>query len=499
MSVSPKGEVLSHRFHGQPAGNQITPAESVSIVGIEQVLPKPHKCSKGENCPTYKKRQKQIAQIKADFPNAIIHNGAIITGNPGNPETAKNLLQRLSNGEPSVAASSDVFGPSQGLKLSETALNEVQKLDRNAAIEAFLKNQRVEDPYPHPAPPKLKTTNLPPEQHPVNRPNMTEKLSKLPVLDIPQNTSPNTEDMTTAVTSNRSMSPSGNPQDYGSPTAVQQYGPFTQLGSMHATDYYQTLRTGTPASEMNVPVTAIPTGPIPRQTSQSVPPTMQYGSLFPPYRDPIFRSATARPRPPQVLRRVHEDKALTPIETPADLMRSPRMQNHGHSSSQSSLASDPDVTHSGYMKKRKTTRILRHEWQDAHFTLRGTNLAMHKDESEAHRNSRALDMIDVDDYAVACSSLATSSKLTAAFKRSILRSGNVLASGRNDSAFAFSLIPASKEQEKKLFGNNNSKSHHFAVKSREERIDWMRELMLAKALKKGKDSGDEVLVNGNLI
>lgn len=150
------------------------------------------------------------------------------------------------------------------------------------------------------------------------------------------------------------------------------------------------------------------------------------------------------------------------------------------------------------MKKRKTTRLLRHEWQDAHFTLRGTNLAMHKDESDAHRISRALDVVDVDDYAVACSSLATSSKLTAAFKRSILRNGHNMTN--KQAAFAFSLVPATKENEKKaLFGSNHIKSHHFAVKTRDERIDWMRELMLAKALKKGKDAGSLLQVNGNMI
>jgi hypothetical protein len=42
------------------------------------------------------------------------------------------------------------------------------------------------------------------------------------------------------------------------------------------------------------------------------------------------------------------------------------------------------------------------------------------------------------------------------------------------------------------------KTHHFAVKNRDERIDWMRELMLAKALKQ-KGDGFEISVNGNMI
>lgn len=151
------------------------------------------------------------------------------------------------------------------------------------------------------------------------------------------------------------------------------------------------------------------------------------------------------------------------------------------------------------MKKRKT-RLLRHEWQDAHFTLKGTSLAMHKDE----RDSRSLESIDVDDYAVACSSLASNSKLTAAFKRSVLRKAADVSvngsayKGLDESAFAFSLVPASHTEKKSLF-SASGKSHHFAVKSRDERINWMRELMLAKALKKGKESGSEMTVNGNVI
>src|SRR5436853_593485 len=61
-----------------------------------------------------------------------------------------------------------------------------------------------------------------------------------------------------------------------------------------------------------------------------------------------------------------------------------------------------DVQHAGRMRKRKTTKLLRHEWQDHHFTLRGARLAMHRDETAT---SKTLEVIDVDDFAIACSSL----------------------------------------------------------------------------------------------
>ncbi|KAH1296943.1 hypothetical protein KXW98_008256 [Aspergillus fumigatus] len=498
MSVSPTGEVLSSRVY-DGSGNQITPAESVSIVGIEQVLPKPHSCSKGENCPKYRKRQRQLERLAAEFPGAVIlPGGSVLTGNPGNPETAKNLLRPKSDAEPSVVASSDILGPAQQTpRLCEEALSEVGRLDPQENVRQFLSYQHVEPPtLAEPEPVQMPENPAPALSPPTTYPNhMAANLRNLPKLTIPTGTEPDELTTATTATAQRTITPSMVNRMYGSPTAVQEYGPFSTVKPVGSDDFY---RQGTPFSEMDVPVLQVPDAPVAREASQSVPPDMRYGNLMnlrP--QEPIMRPTSTRPRATAPLRRVHEDRPLTPIEGPSDLIRSPRMPLHTPSST-SSLASDPDVTKSGWMKKRKQTRFLRHEWQDAHFTLRGTNLAMHKDELDAHRNSKALEVIDVDEYAVACSSLATSSKLTAAFKRSILRSGQN--TSRDDAAFAFSLIPASKENEKKLlFANHSSKSHHFAVKSRDERIDWMRELMLAKALKKGREMGAEMQVNGNFI
>ncbi|KAB8255948.1 hypothetical protein BDV32DRAFT_141608 [Aspergillus pseudonomiae] len=501
MSVSPTGEVLSREVIGPGNSRQVVAGEAVSIVGIEQVLPKPHNCSKGENCPKYRRRQRQLEKLAAEFPDAVLlPGGSMLTGNPGNPDTAKNLLRPTSDAGPSVVASSDIFGPAQETpRLCEEALNEVQKLDPQESIKQFLNYQHVEpcDPEselaPEPAPaagqPAEPVAALTPPTSYTN--NMAANLRNLPKLKIP--TDYDSDDLTTAVTTQRTITPSVATQANGSPTVIQQYGPFS---SMRTVDHY---RQGTPFSEMDAPITAIPNDPIGRDVSQSVPPDMRYGNLMQLRHQRLApRSAFLRPQPSPAQHRA-QGRPLTPIEDPEDLRkRSPRIGFHKPSSSDTSLSSDPDVTKSGYMKKRKQARFLRHEWQDAHFTLRGTNLAMHKDELAAIRNSKALDSIDVDDYAVACSSLATSSKLTAAFKRSVLRSGNNIS--KDDAAFAFSLIPSTRENEKKaLFGNSNVKSHHFAVKTRDERIDWMRELMLARALKKGKEGGASMQVNGNFI
>ena len=166
------------------------------------------------------------------------------------------------------------------------------------------------------------------------------------------------------------------------------------------------------------------------------------------------------------------------------------------------------VTYQGPMKKRKT-RLLRHEWQDGYFTLKGTRLNMHKDVAAM---DRVLEYVDIDDYAIACSSLASTSKLTAAFKA--MRISHNREKSDPVASFSFQLIPQDKEAGMRLrkrdsalqaLGaasgegvNATGKTHHFAVKGRDDRIDWMRELMLAKALKQ-KGEGFEISVNGNMI
>jgi hypothetical protein len=144
------------------------------------------------------------------------------------------------------------------------------------------------------------------------------------------------------------------------------------------------------------------------------------------------------------------------------------------------------VSHTGYMKKRKN-KLLHHEWQNAHFRLQGTQLAMHENN---RLSAIMLDSINVDDYSVACASLPSNNKITAALKNLKLggdKKGDVAAG-----AFAFQLVPSAGDRVKLA---SSGKTHHFAVGNSSERIDWMRELMLAKALRQ-KHSGFEVEHNG---
>lgn len=212
----------------------------------------------------------------------------------------------------------------------------------------------------------------------------------------------------------------------------------------------------------------------------------------------------------------------------------------------SALAGNPKdldgYQYQGYMKKRKT-KLLRHEWTEQYVTLKGTRLAMHKDRREV---DRTLEYVDIDDYAIACAGLASQGKLNAAFKAMSIRKDKGLTK-EDIAAFSFQLVPQQHGGDLGRMGgggrlhkresavaaaaaaataaaagvarpaphrrggswdgvatppsegtNGTGKTHHFAVRGRDERIDWMRELMLAKALKQ-KGEGFEVSVNGNMI
>jgi hypothetical protein len=316
-------------------------------------------------------------------------------------------------------------------------------------------------------------------------------------------------------------------------------------------------RFGTPFSEMDVPLTAVPLGPVARDVSQSVPPDMNYRHPNPPVRSmsrstrrPSFpvlpaldeNTVTAvqsqRPSPPpQSATRQAPPRAQYPWSQPNRPLERAIPPVPGATPAHSAAANKDlaaaaamaadGVSYQGPMKKRKT-KMLRHEWQEHYFTLRGTRLNMHKD---VRQTQRTLEYIDIDDYAIACSSVATGSKLNAAFKAMNIRRGSN--PEKSDiAAFSFQLVP---QDAKGLAGgvrlrkrestastafrvpvsattpaststpnllnegaNGTGKTHHFAVKGRDERIDWMRELMLAKALKQ-KGDGFEVSVNGNMI
>ncbi len=524
----------SKRRHKKPGFDDIiSPLESVSIVGIEQLMPKPHKCSKGENCSRWRKQQRLIAQFKAGHPVSPDGGMILLAGDPGNPLTAP-AVRPFSETLPSVVASSDLLGPGEFPSISHLdteQLAAVQSRDPQDNVKQFLDflhydmdtTWAQEEPI---TPPYEMFSNLPAQmQHqqqsyrpvhhsPTQQP--IQGLRNLPRLAIPHAHSPRSA-------SASAFSP-------GPMERAEALSPDLRNGP--STIY----RVSTPASEMDVPLTAINTGPISRDVSQSVPPNMSYRNGGPPVSGlnstggNLQHSGSRSSRRPSFvvgLPSLNENESMAPTATA--IHRRHGRQNslpipnyahttttihsnaynptHGPSPPTGSVyfpapprnASD-DLNHSGWMKKRKT-RMLRHEWHEHHFTLKGTRLAMHKDE----RAKEVLESIDIDDCAIACSSLS-SSKLNSAFKALNIKMGRK----EEEGAFAFQLIPEVVQKAQRLkrnrepgvsgggWGKEKEKTHHFAVKSRDERIDWMRELMLAKALKQ-KGEGFEINVNGNMI
>lgn len=534
-TVTPGGK--KRRGRKAPKGNEIVlPAESVSIVAIEQLMPKPHNCNKGERCAKWRKQQRELKQLQDEngigrFPISPTKGGRIyLAGDPGNATTAANIVPNVrkqaeesirraneTDTMPSMAASSDVLGPGQlpEFALHENVLGQLGNRDPQDNVRQFLSLQHVHSTIDSPPSPPgelaedesiPRSTSVPPmfpSHHHSAYPSLVpprnfqtpgprDNLKMLPKLEIPRTSSAGAQ-INTAI--------SADPLTSACRTAL------TPSAAASAPAVY---RLGTPQSEMDVPVTAVSIGPVARDNSQSVPPQMMYRQ-----QSPVNRSVSARPsaaelrRPSMPLPALKEGEVLF---SPADDTKSAvssdrRSSNHSGTSSRATLgrqsstpasASDaspnvkqfgygPDCTHSGYMKKRKT-KMLRHEWQEAHFRLKGSELSMHEN---ARMSAAALEKIDVDNYGVTCSSNASSNKLTAAMKAFRIKNESANTAKTDPTAFNFQLIP-NKEGDKKAAASG--KTHHFAVKTKDERIDWMRELMLTKALKQ-KDQGYDVEIN----
>jgi hypothetical protein len=513
----------------------VTPADSVSIVAIEQLLPKPHVCKRGENCEKTKRQRRMLERLEAEksaFPISPGAGGRIyMIGNPGNAATANRLLDnvRRANFErsareehqsqyrpnsgsepsvvgPSVVASSDLLGPGElpDFSLDPERLRLMGQRDPQDNVMQFLTLQHADPPSTFPSPfegDSQRSTPQPEMRLPEHTPLPLMNLQSLPKLQIP--TAP--------------VIPFHNGSHLAPAANESILSPFSPCRTAAATPVGANLyRFGTPASEMDVPVTQVSLGPIARETSQSVPPDMHF-------KDPVQRSAS-RPndwrRPSFQLPVVAEE---TGYQQPAPVIRRkssemPRNSSDNGERNDSSRSASPhsmlssrqdgtpnvaassvtsisqydqrytNVMHSGWMKKRKT-RLLRHEWNEHHFRLTDkAQLTMHKNDIS---ESSPLESLNIDDYSVACSSLA-SNKLSAKLKalRMQNNTGNKdSATQAKDAAFSFQLVPGSKKG-----GAAEKKTHHFAVKTRDQRLDWMRELMLAKAQREREGNGYEVEV-----
>jgi SAM domain (Sterile alpha motif)/PH domain len=511
------------RKHRQNGYEPITPAESVSIVAIEQYIPKPHVCDRGDKCVKTRHQKRLFKRIEEEhgFPITPQNGGRIfMVGNAGNTATAKTLIENVlkvpaersslpvpeirptseaapSIVGPSVVASSDILGPGEmpDFTLDPEKLKQIEERDPQDNVKAFLALQNFE---PHILPPTFDPEQMegPSALLDAKAPETSQgpltRLQGLPRLQIPQQVIPY----------QNSNTPGGmGHDDMFSPYSACRTALPTPVGA----DLY---RFGTPASEADVPVTHIPTGPVARETSQSVPPNMQFREST--QRVSVSRTEYRRPfhLPPLAEDRVYQParaKASSGSNPNSAGPSSPRSAQSDITgvkesaiSSQTTISEmyDPryaSVTHSGWMKKRKT-RLLRHEWNEHHFRLTDkAKLTMHKNDIA---ESSPLESLNIDEYTVACSSLA-SNKLSAKLKMLKIQSNRDSMMPPKDGAFTFQLVPSKTPAEdgklKKM--SESKKTHHFAVQTRDERIDWMRELMLAKATREREGKGYEVEVH----
>jgi len=455
--------VAQSRSHSRRRGGRrrdpndvVTPAESVSIVAIEQLLPKEHKCSKGEDCPKWQKQRRKILQIQRDFAEE-------------NQRPTSDVKSEVV--PPSLVGSSDVLGPSQ-LKITAEALRDVQPRDPQESIRQFLNFQHLHSPShsTNPSPPPAASACFAAKS--AKPANLAVHLKDLPKLTIPVEKTEDDSPETTPLSAFRQPS-----QVQKRLRAQLQNDPYHYGGVASPADMY---RVETPFSATDIPVTAPVPDPCERDISQSVPPGMRYGAP-PPTSSGGTTDPVRRPSSTQPVRRPHRHASFTPSIAPVrEHVSSVDEVDQGEilvrAATPSTRLTELDLaTHQGWMRKRRTTRLRRHEWQDHYFNLTGNKLTMLENDQV---DATALDYIDVDQYTLHAYSVASSSKLSAAFKKSILGSGK---GPVYEAAFAFSLIPE-HERPKKLFEKN--KTHHFAVDSSKERVEWMRKLMLAKAMKK---------------
>ncbi|KAL7274870.1 hypothetical protein RUND412_002213 [Rhizina undulata] len=461
---------------------------------------KPHRCSKGDRCRKHGKMSGSHKRSRSPEHGMIViattPSIADISALPSFQSSAEDRVTRPgSMAAASVLASSDVLGPIQGrdIKLKETTLREIGRMDPLENVKQFLTMQHLQHLEEHresppPVPTKSaedlaraqRSTVMPPTPAATPIPTLFPRHdSGMPAsrpIPIPLPTPAPTCSPSPSPPM-RSMTPSLGLRTQGmeraAPPNLNSQSPISRTKTPHN----MWIRTTTPFSEADVPVpTATPVNV--RSQSQSVPPDMrfrqshtasvQFLQSIPSRRGTQSTVAGTRPTP-LYMTSVDENAEWEAIEE-----------------EEVKMAPSPHTrTHSGWMKKRRTN-WFRHEWPDYHFVLKGTRLGYAKNIAAGEEAG----FIEMDDYSVACSANA-STKLAAAFKSSLFgKKKGDLASN----AYFFQLVPASERKGKSLGG----KVHYFAVGSREERIDWMRELMLAKAIKQ-KKAGFEVEVNGQRI
>jgi len=537
------------------ANNELRPEDSASIVAIEQLLPKPHSCSKGERCAKYRRQQRLLKRLQEEHGIVIPHMeepARIVIPDQralpqirtsftprdkihlATPVTAKPVLGltpiSASDIGPSLVASSDVLGPGQmpELQLQEAHLKKVLERDPQENVKHFLAMQHIEPPQQAEAVPSSdderedQVVERPVQQQQQQQQILTVEELVSPPLMFSQMVSPSKSaqpmlprlkipepryrpEVEEVVASPRKVLPTPKPaqtQPVFPQISYHSLSPHTrEMTPPSADNATIVFRFGTPSSDL-------PRSPLSREATRSVPPSKVYWDVVP-------RSATTIPS----IRRVPTLPRLD--EERANEATSSSSSSRGEDSSTPATSADsspvvakatvaaasasgffrptdpqeayPGVRHLGWVKKRKT-KFLRHEWQDRHMRLQDGTLSLH---SNALPSCTPVDRVNIDDYTVACSGSRTN-KLADKLKNLCFTSStssSAHVTSPSMASFPFQLVatapgsetvPATRLQ-RTLIGSSG-KGHNFSVNNSDERIEWMREIMLAKALRAKGDN-----------
>jgi hypothetical protein len=509
----------AQRSHRESARLHSPTVDPQSIVAIEQLVPKPHKCNIGEECPKaqhhkriIKKLQKQHGFLMSPEDGDRLY---LVASPISNPNRISALLaeeqSRLSAAGP-ASASHDLSDGVFRLSLDAESLRQVAERDPQENVKAFLALQHIDASQIMPL-------------------SGRASLQSLPRLKIPHHLA---------------APPATAPLPRDPHSAATLRVPDQQLAALkhsprHTIAHHQQINS--PAEHGGYPVIdafAGPAGPyatppIARASSQSVPPNMHFRPASP--RLSTLRRPSLPPLP----------EGLEPASSPAPaLPTSPRPSSAGaglrsaHVSRAGTVTGMPPpapvealytgVTHSGWMHKREQKRLLvrRPGWHERHFRLTDdAQLTMHRNDMPA---AQALDRLNIDDYAVNCSSIGEKKEGGVAKLAARLRGGGKRtaateivdgdaadatprasaasalttasatggAGGPADANFSFQLVPTradGAEAGRLRRAVEGKKTHYFAVRTRDERIDWMRELMLVKAERDKAREGYDVKVH----
>lgn len=142
----------------------ISPAESISIVGLEQLLPKPDKTPKGEGYAKWKKQQCKLQRLQVELcVKPSLENPQPIPEEPDDHDANRSEdLRPISDVEPSLVASSDVLGAGNlpQFPITPKNLRDIAPRDPQENVQQFLSFQHLPVSVPSALP--ISSTSLAP-------------------------------------------------------------------------------------------------------------------------------------------------------------------------------------------------------------------------------------------------------------------------------------------------------------------------------------------------